>query len=134
MPVEVWEGYMKDGMTYKEKKYCWSSAKCVRYNEDFSGEDHPCYWCGVPPEDMSSPKLVWCLSCCGFFCPTCGKCWCNVPKADFMVLKKLRDKYCCNWPNFKEGITDCVDLELAKAVVPGFKLALDYCRSRKGFK
>lgn len=133
MPIETWEGYMGDRMKLREKKYCWSSAKCVRYNEDFSGENHPCYWCGVPPEDMFSPKVVWCMTCGGFRCPSCGKCWCNVSQEESDALKFLRDKYCCNWRNFKIGIVDAGDLHMAGLYVPGFKLALDYCRTKKGF-
>jgi len=116
------------------KKYSWGTAKCVRYNEDFTGENHPCYWCGEPPEDMLGPDLVWCQKCGGFECPRCGKCWCNVPEGDFIILKRLRDKYCCNWWNFKAGIKPGVDLAVMEEFVPGFKKALDYCRERKGFK
>jgi len=117
-----------------DKHYSWKTAKCVRYNEDFTGENHPCYWCGEPPEGMLGPDIVWCKKCGGFKCPHCHKCWCNVPGPEFQALKALRNKYCCNWWNFKKGIVDPSDLEVVEVLVPGFKKALDYCRERKGFK
>lgn len=122
----------KGGLVQQETNpYSWKTAKCVRYGEDFTGENHPCYWCGVPPKDMLSPDIVWCKKCGGFQCPTCGKCWCNVPGAEFEALKELRDRYCCNWWNFKAGIKDG-DRYLLNCV-PGFEAALDYCGQRKGF-
>ncbi len=108
--------------------YTWSSAKCVRYNDSFEGEDHPCYWCGKPLLDMVNCKT--CSDCHGIVCPHCGKCWCNVGQVEFDALKILRNKYCCKWFNFRTGVKkkDNFLLEL----VPGFQLALDYCRQRRG--
>lgn len=115
----------------KDKVYDWNSAKCVRWGEGFDGENHPCYWCGIPPKDMLGPETAWCKKCYGFFCPSCGRCWCNVSEEESEALKFLRDKYCCNWSNFKLGFKseDLRSLNL----VPGFELALDYCRNKKGF-
>ena len=115
-----------------DRRYSWKTAKCVRYGEDFTGENHPCYWCGIPPDNMFSPDIVWCKKCGGFECPHCGKCWCNVDEDSLTALRLLRNKYCCNWFNFKKGIQeeDIKYLELAH----GFRKALDYCRARKGFK
>lgn len=122
---------MELGKKEDKKPYRWNTAKCVRYGEDFTGENHPCYWCGIPPQDMLSKAIVWCRRCGGFECPSCGKCWCNVDKDCFVALKILRNKYCCNWFNFKKGIQeeDIKYLEL----VPGYQKALDYCRAKKGF-
>jgi len=86
------------------RSYSWGTAKCVRYGEDFVGENHPCYWCGVPPEDMFSEDVKWCIKCHGFFCPHCGKCWCNSGEEEVQTLQVLRNKYCCNWFNFREGL------------------------------
>ena len=114
-----------------DEKYSWGTAKCVRYGEDFTGESHPCYWCGIPPKDMSWNGVKWCQKCHGFFCPSCGKCWCNVSFEESIALQQLRNKYCCNWFNFKKGLQP-EDSGLLVSV-PGFKLALDYCRAKKGF-
>jgi hypothetical protein len=114
-----------------DKYYSWKTAKCIRYGEDFTGENHPCYWCGEPPKDMLGPDIIWCEKCGGFRCPSCGKCWCNVPAGNLEALKFLRNKYCCNWPNFKRGMV-AVDRPLLR-FVSGFEKALDYCRTRKGF-
>ena len=127
------------GLTYGPQKknnriYSWSTAKCVRYGEGFEGENHPCYWCGVPPEDMFSPYMEWCDKCNGYECPHCGKCWCNVPEDEYMALKYLRNKYCCNWINFKKGMEPKDELYVASVLVPGFREALNYCREKKGFK
>lgn len=116
-----------------KKSYSWNTAKCVRYNEDFTGESHPCYWCGVP-QPIVLEGVKWCEKCGGFECPHCHKCWCNVPGPELQALKALRNKYCCNWNNFKKGILDTSDLEAVELFVPGFKKSLDYCRERKGFK
>lgn len=118
-------------MVKTDKTYNWGSAKCVRYKEAFDGENHPCYWCGKPPKDMLGPEITWCDTCGGFFCPSCGKCWCNVGEKEFEALKILRNKYCCNWLNFKSGLQD-PDRELLQ-LVPGFEAALNFCRHRKGF-
>jgi len=115
-----------------DKHYSWKTAKCVRYGEDFTGENHPCYWCGIPPKDMLSKDIVWCRKCGGFECPSCGHCWCNVSFEELTALKQLRNKYCCNWWNFREGLKP-EDSGLLVSV-PGFKEALDYCRERKGFR
>ena len=122
-------------MKEMDKHYSWGTAKCVRYGEDFSEESHPCYWCGIPPKDMLGEDIVWCEKCGGFQCPNCGRCWCNVPENEFKALQELRNKYCCNWFNFKAGfdLIDCNDLFLLD-LVPGFQKALDYCRTKKGFK
>lgn len=112
--------------------YSWDTKHCVRYGEDFTGENHPCYWCGKPPKDMLGPDTKWCERCHGFFCPHCGKCWCNVSKLELSALKKLRNKYCCNWYYFKKGInSSSLDVPLLSRV-PGFILALEYCRRKKG--
>ena len=108
--------------------YTWSSARCVRYNEDFIGEEHPCYWCGQLLTDMLNCKT--CSDCYGIFCPHCGKCWCNVGPEELDALKFLRNKYCCRWFNFKGGLK-AEDIWLLD-LVPGFQLALDYCRKKKG--
>ena len=113
--------------------YTWSTAKCVRYGEDFTGESHPCYWCGVSPREMTATGVSWCQKCHGFVCPECGKCWCNVSDEEKRALQTIRNKYCCNWLNFKRGV-DAKDLDFIRTSVPGFKKALDYCRERKGFK
>lgn len=118
-------------MKEMDKHYSWKTAKCVRYGEDFTGENHPCYWCGVPPKDMLGKDLKWCQKCGGFECPSCGKCWCNVDEACFIALKILRKKYCCNWWNFVKGIQE-EDTKYVE-LVPGFGVALNFCRSKKGF-
>jgi hypothetical protein len=116
-----------------KKHYSWVTAKCVRYGEDFTGENHPCYWCGKPPQDMLGPSSQWCKACGGFACPDCHRCWCTGPEEEVQALRTLRNKYCCNWLNFKVGVNCEEDLPLLR-LVPGFKAALDYCRAKKGFK
>jgi hypothetical protein len=129
-----WSSTQVGGPEMKEmdRHYSWKTAKCVRYGEDFSEESHPCYWCGVP-QKIVWEGVKWCEKCGGFECSSCGKCWCNVEGDKLGVLQKLRDKYCCNWLNFKKGVLLGVDLAMVRIYVPGFKAALDYCRARKGF-
>ena len=110
-----------------DKHYSWTTARCVRFGEDFSEESHPCYWCGTP-QKIVWEGVKWCKKCGGFQCPSCGRCWCNVPENEFKALQELRNKYCCNWTNFKKGLQPEDSGLLAS--VPGFKKALDYCRER----
>jgi len=108
--------------------YSWDTKRCIRYGENFTGEEHPCYWCGLPLTDMLN--LSFCSKCGGVHCPHCGGCWCNVSKEKFDALKKLRNKYCCTRYHFMRGIED-KDKQLLD-LVPGFSKALDYCRRWKG--
>ncbi len=79
------------------ENYSWGTKKCVRFGDDFTSEEHPCYWCSIPLKGMLGPDSKWCDKCKGIFCPECGKCWCNVIPEQFEALKKLRSKYCCTW-------------------------------------
>ena len=111
--------------------YSWGTKPCVRFSDNFDGEEHPCYWCGNPMTNMLNPKdSDICDNCHGILCPTCGKCWCNVSTEQFSALKKLRNKYCCTKYHFRRGLED-KDKQLL-SMVPGFRLALEYCRRRKG--
>ena len=111
-----------------DKEYSWKSARCVRYHNHFEGENHPCYWCGIPPEDMCGPNTNWCKKCGGFICGNCGKCWCNVSRVELEALRALRNKYCCNWKNFRMGLQ--LEDSYLSELVPSFQKALDYCRNR----
>ena len=113
----------------KRKKHVWGKPLCVRAkrHRDFTGEEHPCYWCGYAMPIGES--TLDCDKCDGVFCPKCGKCLCNVTDEEFEALRVLRHKYCCNSFHFKKGLEES-DRKLL-VIVPFFEISLNYCRRQE---
>jgi len=115
-----------------DSSYTWSNTKCVRFHKHIKGEEHPCYYCGIPIPIGVGMEIC---SKCGFaICPSCKGCVCSQPNYIQLCLRRLRDKFCCNHRNFRLGTQlagDEIDrLDLLR--VPHFQNALDYCREKEG--
>jgi len=111
-------------------KYSWNNNPCVRCYSLSTDEEHPCYYCGEPFSIGEIGKKISTCEYCGFvICPKCVGCLCGTSPQVQFSFQHLRDKYCCVYENFKEGLQK-EDEEYLR-YVPYFKEALDYCRERR---
>jgi len=109
------------------KEYTWGGTPCIRCGESMGEEVHPCYFCGY---GLVASQIEVCPTCKFEPCPRCGKCFCNASLIEQVVLRVLRNKYCCTPEYFRAGFQWRIDKWLLE-YVPHFVDALDNCRKIK---
>lgn len=113
--------------------YQWGEKACVRKGKVQQDEQHPCYFCGKP---FPISTVDYCRHCHFAICPSCGKCYCNTSEAEREALQILRDTFCCVSVCFRVGLSSYTmhsGYANELTLVPHFKDALDYCRSKEGY-
>jgi len=102
---------------------CWRAKNSTVY----SGEQHPCFFCGHDI-DVKTQK---CYRCDIMICPTCHKCFCNISILTKITLARAHEKYCVFLDKFEGEVSldGFVDLN----VISNFKEAISYCAFQEGF-
>lgn len=108
-------------------KYDFRKVPCVRIKLDNiqPGEQHPCYFCGIP---IDVSNIEDCPTCGLIPCPACGKCFCGISELEQETLIKIHEKYCCDYDKLIHF--EKIEIDGDENIIKNSNAALRYCAEK----